>query len=76
MKCLKCGADTFKSTTTDVTDLGNCIVIVRNVPCYKCSECAEIIYTGDTIRKLDAIVEQAKKALSEISVIDYGNYAA
>ena len=76
MKCFKCGADVIKSTTTDVTDLGNCIVIVRNVPCYKCSECAEVIYTGDTIRRLDAIVEQAKKALSEISVIDYGKYAA
>ncbi len=76
MKCMKCGADAVKGTTTDVTDLGSCIVIIRNVPCYKCSECAEVIYTGDTIRKLDAIVEQAKKALSEISVIDYEKYAA
>ncbi|ORT98819.1 hypothetical protein D081_2384 [Anaerovibrio sp. JC8] len=76
MKCMKCGADAVKGFTTDVTDLGNCLIIVRNVPCYKCEECAEVIYTGDTIRKLEAIIEQAKKALSDIAVVDYGKYAA
>lgn len=76
MKCMKCGADAVKSTTTDVTDLGTCLIIVRNVPCYKCTECAEIIYTGDTVRKLEEIVEQAKRELNEISVIDYMRYAA
>ena len=65
-----------QSTTTDVTDLGTCLIIVRNVPCYKCAECAEIIYTGDTVRKLEEIVEQAKRELNEISVIDYMRYAA
>ena len=76
MKCMKCGADAVKSTTTDATDLGTCLIIVRNVPCYKCTECAEIIYTGDTVRKLEEIVKQAKRELNEISVIDYMRYAA
>ena len=76
MKCLKCGADVVKSTTTDVTDLGVCLIIIRNVPCYKCAECAEVIYTGDTVRKLEEIVAQAKRELNDISVIDYERYAA
>ncbi len=76
MKCMKCGADVVKSTTTDVTDLGSCLIIVRNVPCFKCTECAEIIYTGDTVRKLEEIVAQAKRELNDISVIDYMRYAA
>ena len=50
MRCPECGALTEKSTTTSVTDLGNCLVIVRNVPCYKCTECNEILYTGDVAR--------------------------
>ena len=41
------GAKAEKGYTTSVTDLGNCLLIVRNVPCYKCTECNEIIYTGD-----------------------------
>lgn len=36
MLCMECGANANKGYTTDVTDLGNCLVIVRNVPCYKC----------------------------------------
>ena len=35
MLCMECGANADKGYTTDVTDLGNCLVIVRNVPCYK-----------------------------------------
>jgi len=61
MLCMECGAKVYKGYTTDVTDLGNCLVIVRNVPCYKCTECNEIIYTADVIKRLDGIVEQAKK---------------
>ena len=53
-----------------------CLIIVRNVPCYKCSECSEVIYTGDIVRKLEKIIADAKKKYSEISVIDYMKYAA
>lgn len=76
MKCLKCAAEAVKSTTTDVTDLGDCLIIIRNVPCYKCTECNEILYTGDVMRKLDAIIATAKQTLNEISVIDFAKKAA
>ena len=76
MKCLKCAAEAVKSTTTDVTDLGNCLIIIRNVPCYKCTECNEILYTGDVIRKLDVMIAKAKQTLNEISVIDFAKKAA
>lgn len=76
MKCLKCAAEAVKSTTTDVTDLGDCLIIIRNVPCYKCTECNEILYTGDVIRKLNVIIAKAKQTLNEISVIDFAKKAA
>ena len=76
MKCLKCAANALESTTTDVTDLGNCLIIIRNVPCYKCTECNEIIYSGDVIRKLDEMIAKAKQTLNEISVIDFARNAA
>ena len=76
MRCLSCKAETSLGTTTDVTDLGNCLVIVRNVPCHKCSECNEIIYTGDVLKRLEVIVETAKLAMNEIAVVDYSNLAA
>ncbi|NBH27534.1 type II toxin-antitoxin system MqsA family antitoxin [Lachnospiraceae bacterium] len=75
MLCMECGANADKGYTTDVTDLGNCLVIVRNVPCYKCTECNETIYTADVVKRLDEIVEQAKKMMQEIAIIDYGKAA-
>lgn len=76
MKCTTCGAKTIQGFTTDVTDLGNCLVIVRNVPCFKCVECDEVIYTGVVIRKLEKIVENAKHAMNEIAIINYSDTAA
>ena len=75
MLCMECGAIAEKGYTTDVTDLGNCLVIIRNVPCYKCLECNEIIYTADVVQRLEKIVDMAKTFMQEISIIDYAKVA-
>ena len=75
MLCMECGAKAEKGLTTDVTDLGSCLIIVRNVPCYKCIECNEVIYTADVVKQLENIIEQAKKVMQEISIVDYSKVA-
>lgn len=75
MKCFECGAMMEKGTTTSVTDLGNCLVIVRNVPCHKCTECDEVFYTGDVVEQLEKIIDLAKKVMQEVSIIDYSKVA-
>ena len=75
MKCHVCGAVAKKSLTTSVTDLGGCLIIVRNVPCYKCSECNEVIYSADVVQHLERIIEAAKKLMQEVSIIDYSQAA-
>lgn len=76
MKCITCGAKTILDTTADVTELKNHLVIVRNTPCHKCTECNEIIYTGDVIKQLEKIVTSVKHSLNEIAIIDYKSIAA
>jgi len=76
MKCISCGAKTFSETTTDVTDLKTCLVIVRNVPCHKCSECDEVIYAGDVVKQLESIAATAKNAVDEITVVDFNSKVA
>ena len=73
MSCITCGAKTKPGTTSDVTDLNKCLVIVRNTPCHKCVECSEVIYTADVIKHLDSIVEAVKQSLNEIAVFDYNS---
>lgn len=75
MKCQVCGAAAEKGLTTSVTDLDGCLIIVRNVPCYKCSECNEVIYTADVVQRLEKIIKTAKKLMQEISIIDYAQAA-
>ena len=76
MNCISCGAKTIFSTTSDVTDLMNCLVIVRNTPCHKCTECNEVIYTGDVVKQLELIISDLRQSLSEVAVFDYCNLAA
>ena len=76
MKCITCGAKTITGTTSDVTDLQKSLIIVRNTPCHKCTECNEIIYTGDVIKRLDEIIEIVKQSMNEIAVFDYNSIAA
>jgi len=76
MKCIACGAKTMPGTTADVTELKECLVIVRNTPCHKCTECNEILYTGDVVKQLEVVIDSVKQSLDEIAVIDYRNIAA
>ena len=72
IKCQGCGAEALESFTTSTTELeNNTLVIIRNVPCYKCTECNEIMYTASTIAKLERILETAKHIANEISIIDF-----
>lgn len=75
MTCQMCGAAAEKGFTTSVTDLGTCLIIVRNVPCWKCTECSEVMYTGDVVKKLEKVIEMAKKMMQEVSIIDFGQAA-
>ena len=61
MKCMKCGKEAFKSTTTEAIELGFGVLVIRNIPCYKCVECDEIFYTGDVAQKIEEITERVKQ---------------
>ena len=62
--------------TIDVTDLGSCIVIVRGVPCYKCTQCGEITFDLVVGERLEQIVDALKNSISEIAVVQYSSVAA
>ncbi len=75
MRCVECGAIAEKGYTTSVTELGNGVLVVRNVPCFKCTECSEIIYTADVVQRLEEIAEAAKKMMQEVAIIDFSKVA-
>ena len=59
MKCLLCKADTMIDTkSTYFAQLENCYVIIENVPCKKCTQCGEVVYSASVMEKIDDILDR------------------
>ena len=70
--CMYCrGKDFIETTTTHVVNLGDCLIIIKNVPCIECDQCGETFFRMSVASRLDEIVDAAKKIAQEISIIDY-----
>jgi YgiT-type zinc finger domain-containing protein len=52
-------------------DLDGHFIIIKNVPCHKCSQCGEVSYSGEVVEKIEKIILKLKDALTEIAVVDF-----
>ncbi len=68
---MRCGIEAYKSTTTEAIELGVGVLVIRNIPCYKCVECDEIFYTGDVAQRIEEITERVKQLVQEVTVVDF-----
>lgn len=59
------------STTTFTAELEHGIVIVKNVPCFKCDQCGEESFTFEVTVRLEKIIDRCKDALTEIAIVNY-----
>lgn len=75
MTCFYCKGTMTPDTTTYMEDLGTGIVIIKNVPCNKCSQCGEVSYSGETVKRIEEIIAHLKSSLAEIAVVNYSNAA-
>lgn len=76
MTCFMCKGTVKDKLTTFMVDLGNCIVIVKNVPSQVCAQCGEVSYSDDVAKKLEKIVNSMKAAITEIAVVNYSDRVA
>jgi len=75
MECFFCKGDMVDGLTTNTTDLGDTILIVKQVPCLKCNQCGEVAYTGEVIQRLENIIGEYKNSQTEIAVVKYPKVA-
>lgn len=75
MTCFLCKGDVEKSTTTYMTEYNGCYIIIKNVPCTKCTQCGEEFLHGVTLQKIEKILEGLKSMLTEFAVVDYNKAA-
>lgn len=76
MRCLSCKyGNMVDSTTTYMSALKNCVLIIKNVPCMKCTQCGDELFNTDILEKIDEIIAVTEKLASEVSIIDYSKVA-
>lgn len=76
MECIFCKGTMQEGLTTDFTDLGSCMIIIKNVPCLKCDQCGETAFTGKTAKELELIIDDVKDSLMEVAIINYSDKIA
>jgi len=75
MTCFFCKGEMLPGTTTYMKDLGSCIIIIKNVPCNKCTQCGEVSYSGVTIKRIEEIIAELRNSLAESAVVYYSKAA-
>ena len=71
MTCLMCKGKTEDKLTNFIADLGNTIIIVKDVPSQVCRQCGEVSYSDDVARQLEQIVKSLQNQSMEIAVTHY-----
>jgi len=69
--CPLCGGDKKTGLTIYSINLGFGIVLVKDTPAEICNQCGEEWIEANTAKKLESIVENAKKSHCQLEVIQY-----
>ena len=75
MTCFSCKGNVVESTTTYMSEYNGCYIIIKNVPCKKCTQCGEEYLNGITLRKIETIISHLKDLLTEGAIVDYNKAA-
>ena len=71
MSCFFCKGNIEEGITNHVVNLKNCVIIIKNVPCTECTQCGATFYDDDVMKKLEIIVNDMRKAVTEIAIVNY-----
>jgi len=65
----------IETTTIYVEKLKNGILIIKNVPCKKCSQCGEEFFSLAIMKVIEKLGKTAENLISEVMIIDYNKAA-
>ncbi len=76
MNCLVCKSGTMhEAKETYFANLKNGYLIIENVPCWKCDQCGEVVFSASVLEKIDELIEKVQKVSSKIFLLDYDTAA-
>ena len=76
MNCALCKGSLKKGMVNHIIDLGDGIIIIKNVPANVCNQCGEYYVDTKTAIKLEEIVEELRRTKAEVFIINYNEIVA
>ena len=76
MNCVLCKANLSDGKVNHIVDLGERIIIIKNVPANVCVQCGEYYVDTETALKLEPVVEEARKIKAEVFIVKYDEMVA
>lgn len=71
MNCLFCKGSLEHKKATFMSDIGDCVIIVKNVLSLVCRQCGEVYYDDETMERLEKNVDSLREAVTEVAIVDY-----
>ena len=65
MQC-HCGDKLIEGRSSYRISKNNLCLIIDNIPAYKCQKCGNVLFSSKIIKKINKLVNTAKKEVSEI----------
>lgn len=76
MTCFMCKGKLEDKKTNFIADLGDMIIIIKEVPSQVCVQCGEVSYSDEVAQQINRIIENMKKQNMEIVVTRYSSALA
>lgn len=75
-RCPLCGGAKQPGTTTFAVDLQFGVMVVRDVPALVCAMCGDAWIEHQTVKKLEAVVANARREKAQVEVTHWLSIAA
>jgi len=76
MRCFFCKGSLIPGTTAHVVNFNKSVIVIKDVPCEKCKQCNETVYTGTIAKQLEHIINSLKDSFAEVVVASYADKVA
>ena len=60
MQCFKCKGNMENKETTLIVEVDGQLLNIKDVPSHVCSQCGEVSYSDDVVKKVEAIVKEKR----------------
>lgn len=77
MTCVHRGGTAVETTTKFVIVLGQCVLIVKDVPAHVCRQCGEAVFSSTVMKRLEQFAESVRSGgMNEVAIFHYPQNAA